>query len=112
MILLTREIHNLQQQVEAREGHPTKGFDHIDHLEWELQTLSHSGHNPLQPQHPQNYLERWYTNTQTIYALHKSKQILTNSLLQDITIFNKHDSSKLDEWLTDLETAVYLTSES
>ena len=37
---------------------------------------------------------------------------LTNFLLQDITIFNKHDSTKLDEWLMDLETAGDLTNES
>ena len=37
---------------------------------------------------------------------------LTNSLLQDIAIFNKHDSTKLEEWLTDIEAAVDLTSGS
>ena len=35
---------------------------------------------------------------------------LTNSLLQ--YIFNEHDSTKLKEWLTDIETAVDLTSET
>ena len=37
---------------------------------------------------------------------------LTNSLLQDITVFNEYDSTKLDDWLTDIETAVDLTNES
>ena len=37
---------------------------------------------------------------------------LTNFLLQDIAIFNEHDSTKLEEWLTDIETAADLTSES
>ena len=37
---------------------------------------------------------------------------LTNSLLQDIVIFSEHDSTKLEEWLTDIEIAVDLTSES
>ena len=37
---------------------------------------------------------------------------LTNSLLQDITVFNEHDSTKLEEWLTDAETAADLTNES
>ena len=38
--ILTREIHSLQQCVEGREGQPAEGLDHIEHLEWELQTLS------------------------------------------------------------------------
>ena len=37
---------------------------------------------------------------------------LTNSLLQDIPVFNEHGSTKLEDWLTDIETAADLTSES
>ena len=37
---------------------------------------------------------------------------LTNSLLHDIAIFNEHDSTKLEEWIMDIETAADLTSES
>ena len=37
---------------------------------------------------------------------------LPNSLLQDTAVFKEHDSTKLKEWLTDIETAVGLTSES
>ena len=41
------------------------------------------------------------------------KQIkLTNSLLQDIAVFNEYDSTKLEDWLRDLETAADLTNES
>ena len=41
------------------------------------------------------------------------KQIkLTKSLLQDIAVFNEHDSTKLEDWLMDIETAVDLTNES
>ena len=36
---------------------------------------------------------------------------LTNSLLQDITVFNEYDSTKLEDWLTDIETAADLTNE-
>ena len=47
------------------------------------------------------------------HTVHCAKQThLTNSLLQDIAIFNKHDSTKLEEWLTDIETAVDLTNEN
>ena len=35
-----------------------------------------------------------------------------NSLLQDIPVFNEHDSTKLEDWLTDIEMAADLTSES
>ena len=37
---------------------------------------------------------------------------LTDSLLQDITVFNGHDSTKLGNWLMDIETAANLTSKS
>ena len=36
----------------------------------------------------------------------------TNSLLQDIAVFNEHDSTKLEDWLMDIETAADLTNES
>ena len=36
---LRREIHNLHQWVKARESQPGEGLDHID---WELQNLSHT----------------------------------------------------------------------
>ena len=50
-----------------------------------------------------------YTNT----LCTKQKQInLTNSLLQDITVFNEYDSTKLEEWLTDIERAADLTNEN
>ena len=37
---------------------------------------------------------------------------LTNSLLQDIAVFNKYNLTKLEEWLMDIETAADLTNES
>ena len=82
-------------------GQPAKGLDHIDCLEWELQTLSHSGHKQLQLP----------THTDTLCTTQKQTN-LTNPLLQDFAVFNKHDSTKLEEWLTDIETAVDLTCES
>ena len=36
---------------------------------------------------------------------------LTNSLLHDIAVSNEYDSTKLEDWLIDIETAVDLTSE-
>ena len=37
---------------------------------------------------------------------------LTNSLLQDIAVFNEYDSTKFEEWLMDIETTADLTNES
>ena len=37
---------------------------------------------------------------------------LTNSLLQDIAVFNEYDSTKFEAWLMDIETAADLRNES
>ena len=42
----------------------------------------------------------------------QKKTSLESSLLQDIPILNGNDSSQLEDWLTDIETASKLTSES
>ena len=42
----------------------------------------------------------------------QKKSTFTNTLLQDITIFNGSNSSQLEDWLIDIETAAHLTSES
>ena len=49
--------------------------------------------------------------TDTLCTTQKQANV-TNSLLQDIAIFYGHNSTKLVEWLTDLETATDLTYES
>ena len=36
---------------------------------------------------------------------------LTNSLLQDIAIFSEHISTKVEEWLMDIEITADLTNE-
>ena len=42
----------------------------------------------------------------------QKKASLENSLLQDIPILNGNDSSQLEDWLTDIETASELMGES
>ena len=37
---------------------------------------------------------------------------LTKALLQDIPVFNEHNSTKLEDWLTDIEMAADPISES
>ena len=55
--------------------------------------------------------EKMWQYTNTLCATQKQSS-LNNSLLQDISVFNEHDSTKLEEWLTDIETAADLTNES
>ena len=50
-----------------------------------------------------------YTNT--LCSAQKQSN-LTNSLLQDISIFNGHNATQLEDWLVDIETAADLTAES
>ena len=49
--------------------------------------------------------------TETLCTAQK-KTSLESSLLQDIPILNGQDSSQLEDWLTDIETASELTSKS
>ena len=42
----------------------------------------------------------------------QKKTSLESSLLQDISTLNRNDSSQLEDWLTDIETASELTGES
>ena len=90
-----------------------EGLDHIDHLERELQnlllTLRTQTPSTPAPMVPFRTVVHHYTDT----LCNTQKQTnLTNSLLQDIAIFNEHNSTKLIEWLIDTETATDLTSGS
>ena len=105
---LMREINDLHQWVEVREGQPTESLDCI---EWELQNLSIALHPPppSTPTEPFEGMIHLYMNT--ICTTQKQTN-LTNSLLQDIAVFNEYYSTKLEEWLMDIETAADLTNES
>ena len=50
-----------------------------------------------------------YTNT--LCSAQKQTN-LTNCLLQDILVFNGHDTTQLEDWVVDIETAADLTAES
>ena len=107
---LTKEIHNLCQQMKAEEGQPTKRFDCIEqelqNLSLKLQAQSTSIPAPTEP-----FGEVIHQYRETLCTTQKQTNLI-NSLLQDITVFNEHNSTKLEEWLTDLETAEDLTNES
>ena len=40
------------------------------------------------------------------------QKCFANTLIQDISIFNGNDSTQLDDWLVDIETAADLSAES
>ena len=65
----------------------------------------------LTPASTEPFREVIHQYTDTLCTTQKQTN-LTNSLLQDIAAFNEHDSIKLEEWLTDLETATDLTNET
>ena len=52
-----------------------------------------------------------HQHTDTLCTIEKQAN-LTNSLLKDITAFNEYNSTKLEGWLMDIETAAGLTNES
>ena len=61
------------------------------------------------PPGPLDEVLQQYTDT---LCTAQKKTSFVNTLLQDITIFNDHDSSQLEDWFIDIKTASYLTSES
>ena len=83
-------------------------MDAINHIECELHRLSLVLHSsaPLEPLHDvlQQYME-------TLCSAQKQTTFM-NTLIQDITTFNGSDSTQLEEWLVDIETAADLTNES
>ena len=83
----------------------------LDCIERELQYLSLA----LQPSPSPTPTEAfgvvicWYMGT---LCTTQKQTNLTNSLPQDIAVFNEYDSTKLEDWLADIETAADLTNES
>ena len=69
LTVLTREINDLCQWVEAGEGQPVESLDHIG---CELQNLLTALH-PLPPPHKLNPLEKWYATIKTPCVPHRNK---------------------------------------
>ena len=100
---LTCEIEKLRQTIEANNNDP---MDAINHLEQKLNQLAITFHPPTEPI---GEVLNKYTNT---LCNAQKKRSLENSLLQDISILNENDSSQLEDWLADIETASELMGES
>ena len=78
----------------------------IHDLEQRLNELTLTLHHLDTP--IENVLDRY---TKTLCTAQK-KTFLESSLLQDIPILNGQDSSQLEDWLKDIETASELTGKS
>ena len=106
--MLTRELNALHQRVVVKEGQPAETLDCIQQ---ELQSLSIAYHQPQPPTPAEPFGQVLHQYMDTLCSTQKQSN-LTNSLMQDIPTFNEDDSTKLEDWLLDIETAVGLTSES
>ena len=80
----------------------------LNHIECELQRLSISP-NPPAPTELLGQVIQHYMNP---LCSGQKQTNLTNSLLQDIPIFNGHDTMHLEDCLVDIGTAADLTAES
>ena len=100
--LLCKTEH-LKQVIEDRDNDPRKAIHELEQRLNRLTLTLHHSDDAIE-----NVLDRY---TQTLCTAQK-KMSLESSLLQDIPILNGQDSSQLEDWLTDNETASELTGES
>ena len=97
------ETENIKQFVEEKYREPRDAIQDIEQRLNDLSLALHQQHSPIE-----NVLDRY---TETLCTAQK-KTSLENTLLQDIPILNGQDSSQLEDWLTDIESAAELTNES
>ena len=97
------ETASLKQFVEDRNNEPREAIHDLEQRLNELTLTLHCQDTPIE-----NMVDRY---TETLCTAQK-KTSLESSLLQDIPILNGQDSSQLEDWLTDIETASELTNES
>ena len=100
---LTHEMDCLRQTFKDRNN---DSRDTIQHLEQNFNQLAVTLHPLSEP-----IGEVLDTYTDTLCNTQK-KTSLESSLLQDIPTLNGNDSSQLEDWLTDIETASELTGKS
>ena len=100
---LNLEMECLRQNIEDKDNDPR---DAIHQLDQKLNQLTLTLCPPSKP--IEEVLDKY---TDTLCNAQK-KTSLESSLLQDIPTLNGQDSSQLEDWLTDIETASELTGES
>ena len=97
------ETECLRQAVENRDNDPREAIQQLEQRLNRLTLTLNCSNDPIE-----NVLDR-YTK---ILCTAQKKTSLESSLLQDIPTLNGQDSSQLEDWLTDIETASELTGES
>ena len=93
----------LKQAVEDRDNDPREAIHQLEQRLNRLTLTHHPSSGPIE-----EVLDKY---TKTLCTTQK-KTSLESSLLQDIPTLNGQDSSQLEDWLTDIETASELTGES
>ena len=100
---LLHETECLKQVIEDRDNDPREAIHELEQRLNRLTLTLHCSDDPIE-----NMLDKC---TKTLCTAQK-KTSLESSLLQDIPTLNGQDSSQLEDWLTDIETASELTGES
>ena len=100
---LLHKTEHLKQVIEDRDNGPREAIHELEQRLNRLTLTLHCSDDPIE-----NVLDKY---TETLCTTQK-KTSLESSLLQDIPILNGQDSSRLEDWLTDIETASELTGES
>ena len=99
---LLHETADLRQMVVDQNIEPREAIHDLEQRINDLTLTLHHQNTPIK-----NMLDRY---TETLCTAQK-KTFLESSLLQDIPILKGQDSSQLEDWLTDIETASELTGE-
>ena len=97
------ETECLKQAVEDRDNDPREAIQQLEQRLNRLTLTLHPSSDPIE-----KVLGKY---TETLCTAQK-KTSLESSLLQDIPTLNGQDSSQLEDWLIDIETASELTGES
>ena len=100
---LLHETECLKQAIEDRGNDPREAIHELEQRLIRLTLTLCPSDDPID-----NVLDKY---TETLCTAQK-KTSLEGSLLQDIPSLNGQDSSQLEDWLTDIETASELTGES
>ena len=93
----------LKQVIEDRNNNPREAIHELEQRPNRLTLTLHCSDDAIE-----NMLDK---HTKTLCTAQK-KTPLESSLLQDIPTLNGQDSSQLEDWLTNIETASELTGES
>ena len=93
----------LKQAIEDRDNDPREAIQQLEQRINRLTLTLHPSSDPIE-----QVLGKY---TETLCTTQKETS-LESSLLQDIPTLNGQDSSRLEDWLTDIETASELTGES